>query len=215
MVHVNQTVPEERDGNDYCVAPGVLNALLQGDADAVFSHFQSDTHEPLTLTWAPDKDGLPSLMMQRFYEAWSEMPSLQPNAVPNVNDFDVFKFRAAMGFMMYMDVIDGGEDFQFRVFGSRVADFIGFDWTGRLVSDLPASPSCRAYLMTCYRAILQSKQPLYTKHRLRRAEAIVEWERFLVPLCDESQSVSRILGLSVPILISPGYGQGETSTFSF
>jgi hypothetical protein len=43
----------------------------------------------------------------------------------------------------------------------------------------------------------------------------VDWERFLVPLCDESQSVSRILGLSIPTLISPEYGQRETSTFSF
>ena len=213
MVHVNQTVPKvgKGDGGD----GGLLDVFLNGDADTVFSHFQSKEHEPLKLAWAPDKDILPNMMMQRFYEAWSEMPSNNENAVPSVDDFDVFKFRAAMGFMVYMDVIDNGNDFQFRVFGSRVADFIWFDWTGRLVSDLPASPSCRAYLMTCYRAILQCKQPLYTKHRLSRAEAIVDWERFLVPLCDESQSVSRILGLSIPTLISPEYGQRETSTFSF
>lgn len=215
MVHVSQTVPKVGNGNDAGVDAGVLDAFLKGDANTVFSHFQSQDHQPLMLAWAPDKDILPNMMMQRFYEAWSEMPGHDENAVPNVDDFDVFKFRAAMGFMVYMDVIDDGNDFQFRVFGSRIVDIIGFDWTGRLVSDLPASPSCRAYLLTCYRAILQCKKPLYTKHRLRKADAAVDWERFLVPLGDASASVSRILGLSIPILISPEYGQGDHSSFSF
>lgn len=215
MVHVSKTVPSVGNWADASVDGGVLNAFLEGDADTVFSHFRCQEHEPLMLTWAPAQDVLPNIMMRNFYESWSEMPRHEEDAVPNVNDFDVFKFRAAMGFMVYMDVIDNGGDFQFRVFGSRIVDIIGFDWTGRLVSDLPTSPSCRSYLITCYRAILQCRKPLYTKHRLRKEDRVVEWERFLVPLGDASTSVSRILGLSIPIPIAPDYGQGDYSSFSF
>jgi hypothetical protein len=213
MVHTNQSVQNNAEKQDGPATAGVLEAFAVGDIDGVLQQFNGDGHEPKALTWMPERGQLPSEMMGAFYQAWCDMPRTAENDVPNVKNFDVFKFRTAMGFMVYMDVIDGGQDFRFRVFGSRIVDFVGFDWTGRLVSEMPMKALCRDYLLACYRAILHRKEPLYTKHRLKNADTIIEWDRVLVPLADSKQPIARILGLSVPNTLSPSHVEIGPSSF--
>ncbi|MDF1748674.1 MAG: PAS domain-containing protein [Alphaproteobacteria bacterium] len=186
---------------------------MNDDIEGVRSCFNSSDTQIEVLAWSPKIDDLHGNMVRSFFEAWEEMPRRADNAPPNTKDFDVFRFRVAMGFMIYLDVIEGGADFRFRVFGSRVVDSIGFDWTGRLVSEMPLSANCRAYLATSYRAIIHRKEPLFLKHKIQHDETTVEWNTFLVPMSSDTKPVARILGLSVPTILSPRPARGMSSSF--
>ena len=49
--------------------------------------------------------------------------------------FDPFKLRRWLGYMMILDHLAAEDDFRYRMYGTRIAEFSGFDMTGRLVSD--------------------------------------------------------------------------------
>src|SRR5262245_27250689 len=42
-----------------------------------------------------------------------------------------------LGNLILLDVIDGGKDFRYRLFGSVIAREAGFDLTGKFLSDYP------------------------------------------------------------------------------
>ena len=63
-----------------------------------------------------------------------------------------------------VDVVDRGADFRSRLFGSKIALVSGFDVTGRLVSQHPASPYIVAFTLAAYRAVLQRGEPMATVH---------------------------------------------------
>ncbi|WP_420416265.1 hypothetical protein [Pacificispira sp.] len=105
--------------------------IISDERDKVAEFFAREEMDPPTFVWNPDPETFPHPLMKHFLATWQQMPHAPDRPIPLAKDFDVFAFRSAIGHMMYLDVIDGGRDFRYRVYGSRIAQFSGFDLTGK------------------------------------------------------------------------------------
>jgi len=174
-------------------------ALLASDRiDDVVALFDSPETDRPFLRWSPSVDELPNETMRGFLQTWDALPRRDGQNLPNHEDFDVFDFRLSMGYMFYLDVLEEGADFRYRVFGSRLAEFAGLDWSGRTLSSYPASTYSRDFMLTGFKAILLRREPLQTQHSSPRNHMIATWHRIVVPLIDDGGVISRILGMNVP-----------------
>lgn len=72
-------------------------------------------------------------------------------ALPLVTDINPIRMRPALGYVMLVDVVDGGRDFRYRLYGSGLASVSGFDMTSRLLSTHEASANVAEFALAVYR----------------------------------------------------------------
>ncbi len=107
--------------------------------------------------------------------------------------------KPALGYVMLVDLVRGGEDFRYRLYGSRVAAISGFDVTGRLVSEHPASAYIIEFTLALYRAALRRRLPVFSAHGPPATLHTAAWHRLVLPLADATGEVMRFLVGIVPI----------------
>lgn len=103
-----------------------------------------------------------------------------------------------MGSLAVLEAEDQGEDFRYRLSGSRIARVLGLELTDRRVSDLdsPAVP----WLLEQYRTVIARCRPVYAEHDSAYATAMpTRWSRLLLPVADRNGGDRRVLASVVPI----------------
>lgn len=114
-----------------------------------------------------------------FYESLPRQDGLPDRAMAGPE-----RLLPWLGNLMVLDPIDGGSDFRYRVYGSEISRFAGFEMTGRRVSDFASRTG--VFFIGAYAACLASGQPMLTHNVAEHAinvdlQAIVRWERLLLP----------------------------------
>lgn len=120
-------------------------------------------------------------------------------ALPLTTDIDPIRMRPALGYVMLVDVVDGGWDFRYRLYGSELASVSGFDMTGRFLSSHGASANVIEFGLAVYRAAAVRRQPVFTSRRPVGARHTARWERVVMPLADRTGAVVRFLACTVPL----------------
>lgn len=128
---------------------------------------------------------------------WSKLAD-KP-ALPHLRQIDALDLGPALGHVMLLDVVDGGRDFRYRLFGSVVARVSNFEMTGRLLSELPASPYVVELLLAVYRVALQLRHPVFSARRPVTAEYTARWMQIVMPLVDDSGAVARMLAGTIAV----------------
>lgn len=104
--------------------------------------------------------------------------------------------RAHLGRLIVLEPIDAS-DFRYRLYGSTIAQFVGADFTGKLLSEtwsLRAWPELtRSYYLATYHAAVRARRPLYTTERRVGPTDEHVWHRLLLPFADAGQPVTRVL----------------------
>jgi hypothetical protein len=95
-------------------------------------------------------------------------------------DFDVFKLRPWLGYIMILEYLADQDDFRYRMFGTQIAEQSGFDMTGRLVSDLPSPGS--GFYAKLYRESMNGRKLVYSQHTRIHARYDCDWHRILCPV---------------------------------
>lgn len=128
-------------------------------------------------------------MLAALYEKWREKAAGRP--APSRADFDIADLRPWLGFLVLVEVVDGGADFFYRVYGTEVTAFYGNDFTGKRLSDV--EPAIQELLFPEYRRAAATMKPLYVvrRPRLRREETRVA--RVVLPLSRDGSTVDQIL----------------------
>jgi len=111
--------------------------------------------------------------------------------MPARKDFDVFELRPWLGRLHLVQVVAGGEDFRFTIYGSEVAVLHGTDLTGKALSSIaePARESVRrAYAATC-----RSRAPLFIEDDRLVRSSLTRLENLILPLSDDGRTVNRLL----------------------
>ena len=113
------------------------------------------------------------------------------NAMPSRRDFMIEELGPWLGHLMLVDAIDGGRDFAYRVFGTWIADFLGYDLTGKPLSTL-ASPRQRA-VSEEYNGVVATRRPHYVvgSSFLARRSTVVA--RAILPLSYTGCVVDQLL----------------------
>lgn len=95
-----------------------------------------------------------------------------------------------------VDVLDGGQEFRFRYWGSGMTEFLGYDATGKTTEDLiPTTMGDR--VREVFRSMVSSKQALAMMSEFERPNSgIVGFQKFIrVPLAAADGTVAQILSV--------------------
>lgn len=144
------------------------------------------------VVWSPAPDQLSIEGMRFLLNYWTVARGTA--TMPPVGAIDPLGLKPVLGNIIILDVLQGGADFRFRLFGTEVAAAARYDWTGSTVDEMRRilkGPG-PAFYLAVYRALLQRREPVYT---VNAAMAIFKnrlWARLVLPHGDGGQ-VERIL----------------------
>jgi len=99
-------------------------------------------------------------------------------------DFDPFKLRPWLGYIMILEHLPADDDFRYRMYGTFVAEQTGCDMTGRRVSDFgpELGPGFRTFFKRLYNECLARKTIIYAEHTRIYSGFDREWCRLLCPV---------------------------------
>ena len=167
-----------------------------GDSGSTERRFAEHGAPAPRIVWRPQQDDLPHAPLKFLLAYWTEK---RGNAeMPLAGAIDPIEMKPALGFIMLLDVIDGGADFRYRVYGTAIVERTGMDWTGKSVSDLAARYYTGLFYAAVYRAALRRREPVATVSSSPRHVAATEGSRLVLPLRDSSGAIIRFLVGNVP-----------------
>ena len=117
--------------------------------------------------------------------------------MPLRRDIDVLDLGPWLGNLMLIEVLEGGRDFRYRVYGSMLAQYYGRDLTGKTTDVV--RPEARDLVRQEYRAVLVDRQPVLVlrdrqvKHRTMRVAKLV------LPLSSTGAALDMLLVGSYPL----------------
>jgi hypothetical protein len=110
---------------------------------------------------------------------------------PQRRDFTAEDLHLWFGNLMVIDVVEGGQDFRYRVYGTDIATAYGHDMTNRLASEFPAPVA--EFVLSNYREIVTDMRPMFCEHTPPLEVSVYSWQRLILPLSEDGASVSQIL----------------------
>lgn len=193
---------------DWARVAAWTEAVLDGQLAEIEGVFVSNGSAAPILTWSPAADQLRSEPTRHLLAHWSSLAD--GSRLPSFRQIDPLDLRPALGYVMLLDVVADGNDFRYRLYGSTISSVSGFDMTGKLVSELPASAYVREFSIAVGRAAARRRRPIYTVRRPVGAQDTSLWERLVLPLVDDDDQVVRLLVVTTPLsregqLIRPIY----------
>ncbi len=174
----------------------IANAAIAGEFGPLERYLESYGFESLVLRWSPDAATLavPELAFLRDY--WLRLP--KAGALARFDAIDPLEMRPALGNVMLLEADDAADDYRYRLYGSRIAERVGFDLTGKFTRDVPTHPAIGLFFRVCYRACAQRKVPLFTRHTPPTSVGVAYWSRLVLPLADEKGAARHFLVGNVP-----------------
>lgn len=146
--------------------------------------------------WRPAGDDLAHEQLQFLLSYWKNLSDAEGRVT--ADEIDPLNMWPALGFVILVDVIEGGEDFRIRVYGSAIAQSVEVDVTGKLISQTPWQGVVMEFFYAVYRAVVIRPEPLYTEHEPPMDVGVKLWHRLMLPLVDGDGEVCRVLVGNVP-----------------
>lgn len=173
------------------------SALAAGESDEFCAQFRDRFDGEVAVIWKPRLSDMASEKLRFLLDYWTGL--CDGDALPLTTDIDPIRMRPALGHVMLVDVIDGGRDFRYRLYGSLLAVVSGFDMTGRNLSSHGASANVREFGLSVYRAAAIRKEPVFTSRKPVGARYTVQWQRVALPLVNQAGAVVRFLACALPL----------------
>lgn len=134
----------------------------------------------------------PTLSFLRAY--WDEKRGTR--TMPSRSDIRPSEMKEHLGYILLLDVLDGGEDFRFRTVGARVSDYFLMDGIGKTVSE-----GFAAYGEAAVAAVLATHRKVAREGVALRAHggaglfgrAFLDFDALYLPLSADGQTVNMIL----------------------
>jgi hypothetical protein len=171
--------------------------MLDDDIDEIRQVFAADGARGPRIEWDPAADALKLKPLQFTLDHWNR--AVDRFGTPTTRMVDPIELVPALGYLLLVDVLDGGIDFNYRLYGSIVSSVSGLDMTGKRLSDHPASPHIRDFSLALYRAVIVRREPVWSQYGPAAAISTSAWERVIMPLVDDEGRVCRFLVAIVPI----------------
>jgi hypothetical protein len=136
---------------------------------------------------------------QRDLLAWWQ--ALAGTGLPAVAHIDPMALRPHLGSLTLLEPTGDG-DFIYRLHGSHIAEAVGYELTGRKVSEGPRNaalpPPIRDYFHAIYRVTMARGQPLFARHHWRKVTGDpLLWHRLVLPFGDAAMP-QRLLVSNIP-----------------
>ncbi len=171
-------------------------AIEDADASRIKELYQNVGARPPELLWRPELHDFSSPELQGLLTYWNDLRGSRQ--CPLHRSVDPFELKPLLGFLNWIEPLNGGENFRYRIYGSRIADLAGFEMTGKRITDMPIPQYGVDLLMAGHRAILRRREPLKSIHEPTATSNTTHWTRLILPFCDESGAVTRIMVGNIP-----------------
>lgn len=153
-----------------------------------------------TIIVDPDGSTPPLLLQRELLAFWhANADGVEP---PPADIITPDRLRPYLGRLIVLEPVDAGADYRYRLYGSVVAKFAGFDLTGRLLSDtmqLESWPALvRHYYLVTYHVTCRSRRPLYAVQLRSGSSNPFTWHRLLLPFVGQDGAVARLVLLTIP-----------------
>jgi len=170
--------------------------LQDDDLTELQDLFRANGARGPAIKWDPSVEDLKPEPMKFALDCWHKAAA---TGLPRTQFVDPIKLAPSLGYLLLVDVVDGGRDFAYRLFGSHVSAVSGFDMTRKKLSDHPASAYIREFSMALYRAVIIRREPVWSHFGPAMAVSTAAWERVVMPLVDGDGTICRFLVATVPI----------------
>ncbi|HEV2550045.1 MAG TPA: PAS domain-containing protein [Stellaceae bacterium] len=182
---------------DWRVVDQWTAAILADDLTPIVRVFRVHGAHGPSMEWDPSLERDAPEPIRFLLAYWTELAA--GRAMPLTTEIDALALRPALGYIALLDVVDGGRDFRYRLYGTILAAVAGFDMTGRLTSEHKASPHITHFYMASHRAALTRGRPFFTEHRPGSTQITRGWHRVVLPFAGADGSVQRFLVGGVPL----------------
>jgi hypothetical protein len=171
--------------------------VAKEDLAPIRSVFHAHGASGPVVTWTPSISQIETPELRLILAYWSR--AAQGSRLPRWSDIDLAEIGHVAGYVILLDVVEEGQDFEYRIFGNIIAEVSEFDMTGKRLSMHKASAYIVEFSLAVYRAALIRHQPVLTEHRPTGTKYTAAWQRVVLPLVDASGTVIRILIGTVPV----------------
>ena len=182
---------------DWHVVDDWTAAILAENLDPVVRSFHLQGAQGPSVDWDPSP-GRDTPEPIRFLLAYWRGRAAG-GGIPGMGEIDALALRPALGYIALLDIVDGGRDFRYRLYGTILAAVAGFDMTGRLASEHKASPHITHFYIASYRAAVTRGRAFFSEHRPASTQITKGWHRVVLPFAGADGSVQRFLVGGVPI----------------
>lgn len=184
---------DDRDNSklDEAELDRVTDEIARGQDAIVRALFEARGAPPPLILPNPTEADLKESRLVELFRYWSGLPRV--DGVPRADSVDPIEVAAALRIVMLLDVVDGGRDFRYLIYGQEVAERFGENMRGRLTSEMPIPPNVTALFVGGYRAVIKTRTTLLTEHTAPPTVSVTKWRRLILPLADETGAVSRML----------------------
>ncbi len=126
-----------------------------------------------------------------FHQLWQS--KCAGERLPARADFSLQELRPFMGNVAILDVIDGGADFRFRLYGSGIAESYQGDMTGKSVREY--RPEFFDRLAPGYRDCIARRAPRFDRFEVDDSRMLFRWARVVLPLASDGHHVDMLMVL--------------------
>jgi PAS domain len=172
-------------------------ALVAEDLHEIRAAFANHNAYGPDVLWSPVPEDLPVPQLAFLQNYWNERRGNR--RAPEITDIDPHKLKPALGYIVLLDVLNNGRDFRIRLYGSIVSAVSGFDLTGKLVAEHPASPYLVMFYCALYRAAFIRGEPVFTLHRPAASVHTHTWNRLTLPFTNRDGGIVRFLSGNVAL----------------
>lgn len=155
---------------------------------------QIDTASPVSLLDAPENADAIAL-----YDYWNAKRGERP--MPDRRDIVPSEFVRMLPSVAIIEVIDGGRDFRFRLFGSELATWMGCDRTGQRFSEMRAAPGSdltpeqvQKRWTDVASGALAAARPIFPKAPVLTASAVLTMHAVIMPLTAGGSEIEQLFG---------------------
>lgn len=114
--------------------------------------------------------------------------------LPARGDFSVDDLKPFMGRVALLDVVDGGRDFRFRLYGTHIVDEYKNEMTGKLASEF--RPDFREPVLRGYKTAYETRRPHADTVDIDAPDMHYVWDRIVVPLAADGKTVDMLMVFS-------------------
>lgn len=153
--------------------------------------------DPPTFDWNPVKETLRPTLLGRLLEYWEDLKG--DSNLPKSVEIDPVDFAFALGNTLLVEFVADRTDLRYRVYGTNVTKYSGFDLTGKTISGSPIPPRSRMYYLVTYKAAYLRRAPVFTINFPTLRETLRQWNRIVLPFAGADGEVNRFLVGIIPI----------------
>ena len=138
-------------------------------------------------------DQIKAKILRKIYRYWRG--KCREGALPSRADLDPTEILPALlPHVFLVDVVDGGRDFRYRLVGTHIVESVGFEYTGRLVSEFMRGREEEMQARD-YHRLVESREPQHVIcNMVAFGRDYMRFERVVCPLSSDGEAIDMIFG---------------------